>query len=110
MIEQLLEKCASQPNRNVQVEAIIHPDLDHTVLLNSTLGRELWFCVHHAGELNRESFVHFKLTRHLVHHHALIKAIAIENNIELPKDFGMAPSTQVIRREKQPASSHTSQS
>jgi hypothetical protein len=46
--------------------------------LPSTLGRELGFCTHHA-----------------IHHNALIKVIATWMKIEkqLPKGFGLAPST-----------------
>ncbi|ORX61515.1 hypothetical protein DM01DRAFT_1332113 [Hesseltinella vesiculosa] len=43
---------------------------------SSTFGRELWYCVMHA-----------------VHHFASIKAICIEQGLDLPQDFGLAPST-----------------
>ncbi|KAI8067943.1 hypothetical protein BC940DRAFT_319058 [Gongronella butleri] len=47
---------------------------------SSTFGRELWYCVMHA-----------------VHHFASIKAICIEHGLDLPDDFGLAPSTILHR-------------
>lgn len=44
--------------------------------LDSSLGRELHFALHHA-----------------VHHHAMLKAIAGEFGVEVPAEFGLAPST-----------------
>ncbi|KAI8053440.1 hypothetical protein BDF22DRAFT_733662 [Syncephalis plumigaleata] len=72
------EQCATISERQpVRVNAVINSAGTDTVPLWSTWGRELWFCTHHA-----------------VHHHALIKAIAVEFNITLPYTFGLAPSTQ----------------
>ena len=45
-------------------------------VLDSTLGREIFFATHHA-----------------IHHHAMIKAIAREHGYEPGDDFGKAPST-----------------
>ncbi|CAJ0883251.1 12568_t:CDS:2 [Entrophospora sp. SA101] len=60
-----------------RVDSIIDSDLSvNSIQLNSTYGRELWFCCHHA-----------------IHHYALIKVICIELNIQCPKNFGVAPST-----------------
>lgn len=45
-------------------------------VLDSTIGRELFFATHHA-----------------IHHQAMIKAIAAEHGAELDGEFGTAPST-----------------
>lgn len=47
-----------------------------TARLPSTLGRELFFAVHHA-----------------IHHHAMIHALAHGLGVSLPAGFGKAPST-----------------
>ncbi len=44
--------------------------------IDSTLVRELWFASHHA-----------------IHHNALLKPIAIAAGVDLPTEFGRAPST-----------------
>ncbi|KAF0552910.1 fk506-binding protein 5 [Gigaspora margarita] len=74
----ILSDCTSIPlNTIIDVSAIIDVEmLNSPVTLQSTYGRELWFCCHHA-----------------FHHYALIKAICIEQNIPYPQDFGIAPST-----------------
>ena len=53
--------------------------------LHSTIGRELGFGIHHA-----------------IHHLAMIKVIAIQQNIDnfLPDDFGRAPSTIEFLRQQ----------
>ncbi|CAG8471198.1 19745_t:CDS:2 [Dentiscutata erythropus] len=74
----ILSDCTSIPlNTVIDVSAIVDVEmLDGSLTLQSTYGRELWFCCHHA-----------------FHHYALIKAICIEQNIPCPQDFGLAPST-----------------
>ncbi|CAG8713535.1 9240_t:CDS:2, partial [Acaulospora morrowiae] len=52
--------------------------------VQSTYGRELWFCCHHA-----------------VHHYALIRVICIELKIPFPEDFGVAPSTLLYMEDKE---------
>ncbi|KAI9597331.1 hypothetical protein BDF19DRAFT_420740 [Syncephalis fuscata] len=77
-LAQRLEKYMLLPaTHSVGIRAIVNPAGKDSVLLWSTWGRELWFCVHHA-----------------VHHHALIKAIGVEFDIQLPSSFGLAPSTE----------------
>lgn len=49
------------------------PDIPFT----STLGRELWFVVHHA-----------------IHHAALIRVMCVEFDIPVSTDFGVAPATK----------------
>ena len=44
--------------------------------IDSTLLRELWFATHHA-----------------IHHNALLKPIASACGMDLPAEFGRAPST-----------------
>lgn len=55
-------------------------DNNYETQLQSTLGRELGFAAHHA-----------------IHHLAMVKIIATQSlgiaEVELPRDFGMAPST-----------------
>ncbi|CAO3616385.1 unnamed protein product [Cunninghamella blakesleeana] len=50
----------------------------------SSFGRELWYCCIHA-----------------IHHFASIKAICIESKIQLPEDFGVAPSTLIDHQQHQ---------
>ena len=52
---------------------VVDPGVDWS---RSTVGRELVFLVSHT-----------------VHHHALIALLLRQKNIEVPADFGMAPST-----------------
>ncbi|CAG8570741.1 11637_t:CDS:2 [Funneliformis caledonium] len=66
-----------QINTTVDSEMFMDP-----IPFQSTYGRELWFCCHHA-----------------IHHFALIRVICIEQNIEVPEDFGVAPSTLKKRYE-----------
>jgi hypothetical protein len=61
--------------RPVRVRVMIGDDGAEAELI-STLGRELAFAAHHA-----------------VHHHAMLKAIALEFGATLPPEFGKAPST-----------------
>lgn len=60
-------------NTPISIGTIVDEDPMH---LQSTYGRELWFCCHHA-----------------IHHYALIRVICIELKIPYPEDFGIAPST-----------------
>ncbi|KAJ1984942.1 hypothetical protein H4R33_004199 [Dimargaris cristalligena] len=83
LIEDLVEKLRKLENRTelpleapIQVQALIDGKSNYQLPLDSTLGRELWFCVHHA-----------------IHHYAMIKVVGAENDIQTAKDFGMAPST-----------------
>ncbi|KAK9729650.1 hypothetical protein K7432_000163 [Basidiobolus ranarum] len=61
----------------VRLLAIVNSTEDKESEFLSNYGRELWFCIHHA-----------------IHHHALIKVICIEHKIDIPEEFGVAPSTQ----------------
>lgn len=59
------------------VRVRVMPSSDgRTVVLQSTLGRELAFATHHG-----------------VHHHAMIRAIAAEHGCRVDDEFGTAPST-----------------
>lgn len=60
----------------IQLRATIEPEMSDGATLKSSYGRELWFCCLHA-----------------VHHFALIRAICVEQGVETPHDFGVAPST-----------------
>lgn len=62
-------------DRGVTIRVMLSGDGD-TADVPTTLGRELWFCAHHA-----------------IHHNAMIKAIAHEFGVEFDKGFGTAPST-----------------
>lgn len=74
----ILNDCTFIPlNTPIQVDATIDPEMSvEPILFQSTYGRELWFCCHHA-----------------IHHFASIKVICVERNIAVPEDFGAAPST-----------------
>ena len=61
--------------RAVTIRVMLSGD-GQTAEVPTTLGRELWFCAHHA-----------------IHHNAMIKAIAREGGVELPEGFGTAPAT-----------------
>jgi len=63
-------------NTPLQIDATVDSEMSDPVPLQSTYGRELWFCCHHA-----------------LHHFALIRVICAEQNIVVPEDFGVAPST-----------------
>ncbi len=65
----------------VHVSVLVSPD-EPEVQLASTLGRELWFAVHHG-----------------IHHLAMIKAIAAEVGVTMPGDLGRAPATVKHDRE-----------
>jgi len=49
-------------------------------ILQSSLGRELWFAAHHA-----------------VHHWAMVRVVAAEQSIGVDESFGVAPSTLLYR-------------
>ena len=49
---------------------------DSAAMLDSNVGRELAYCIGHA-----------------IHHYAVIRLICSEVGVEVPKDFGYAPST-----------------
>ncbi|RKP10893.1 hypothetical protein THASP1DRAFT_27317 [Thamnocephalis sphaerospora] len=53
-IDFLLHKLSSMRNisnlQTIRVEALVRADAQHSVALESTFGRELWFCTHHAGD------------------------------------------------------------
>lgn len=65
----------------VRVRVIIRPD-GTDALLGSTMARELAFATHHA-----------------IHHHAMIAAIAKHMALDVPADFGKAPSTVCHERD-----------
>ncbi|CAI2181175.1 8437_t:CDS:2 [Funneliformis geosporum] len=70
-------------NTPIQINATVDSEmLMDPIPLQSTYGRELWFCCHHA-----------------IHHFALIRVICTEQNIVVPEDFGVAPSTLKKRYE-----------
>ncbi|CAG8459134.1 22457_t:CDS:2 [Cetraspora pellucida] len=74
----IISDCTSIPlNTIIDLNATVDVDMSNGALsLQSTYGRELWFCCLHA-----------------IHHYALIKVICIEQNISCPRDFGLTPST-----------------
>jgi hypothetical protein len=45
-------------------------------MIDSNIGRELAYCIGHA-----------------IHHYAIVRLICNEVGVEVPKDFGYAPST-----------------
>jgi len=49
-------------------------------VLQSSLGRELWFAAHHA-----------------IHHWAMVRVVAAEQSIGADESFGVAPSTLIYR-------------
>lgn len=51
-------------------------DSKSTALIESNVGRELAYCIGHA-----------------IHHYAIVRLICSEVGVEVPKDFGYAPST-----------------
>ncbi len=66
--------------QSVNASFMLSSDIDDEMELESTIGRELGFCAHHA-----------------IHHLAMVKVIAIQTiglkEGELPENFGKAPST-----------------
>ncbi|GAA5908346.1 hypothetical protein JCM8208_000383 [Rhodotorula glutinis] len=67
----------------------LHATTPFEVEVGSSFARELWFASFHA-----------------VHHFALIRVIATEQGIEVPPEFGVAPSTLVHRKESDESSAH----
>ena len=65
----------TQINFPVRICAMVCGDGTETEI-DSTLIRELWFATHHA-----------------IHHNALLKPIAAACGLDLPAEFGRAPST-----------------
>jgi uncharacterized damage-inducible protein DinB len=68
-------------NLPVDIEVVTTQQGASSDPLRSSLGREVWFVVHHA-----------------IHHHAMIKVIAEEFGINVTSDFGLAPSTAFHRK------------
>ncbi|KAI9483751.1 MAG: hypothetical protein EXX96DRAFT_537060 [Benjaminiella poitrasii] len=62
--------------RELTLLATIDPNDKHKYTFHSSFGRELFYSNIHA-----------------IHHYASIKAICIEQDISMPYEFGMAPST-----------------
>ncbi len=56
-------------------------DHGNSPVTGSTYGREFVYAIAHA-----------------IHHYALVSVIARLMNVELPSDFGVAPSTVVYRK------------
>lgn len=76
-VEHLDERALRGP---VQIRVMLAGDGTEATL-DSSVGRELHFAFHHA-----------------VHHHAMMKAIALEFGVEPHAEFGVAPSTiQFVR-------------
>ncbi|KAI9254069.1 hypothetical protein BY458DRAFT_521370 [Sporodiniella umbellata] len=79
---ELQERTKQSMNSNTRLEqhlvlsATIDPKDNQTYQFNSSFGRELFYCCIHA-----------------IHHYASIKAICIELGLNVPSDFGVAPST-----------------
>jgi uncharacterized damage-inducible protein DinB len=65
--------------RAVRITAMLAPDLS-PVEFRSTLGRELSFVISHT-----------------IHHNAILGVFARSMNVEIPSDFGYAPSTVAHR-------------
>ncbi|ORY95491.1 hypothetical protein BCR43DRAFT_493081 [Syncephalastrum racemosum] len=63
-------------NTPLTLAATVDPSDDTKVEFSSTFDRELWYCCMHA-----------------IHHYASVKAICIENGLQVPHEFGTAPST-----------------
>ncbi|RIA88786.1 hypothetical protein C1645_773978 [Glomus cerebriforme] len=80
----IVNDCASILfNTPIQIDATVDSEmLMDPIPFQSTYGRELWFCCHHA-----------------IHHFALIRVICAEQNLVVPEDFGVAPSTLKRRDE-----------
>ncbi|CDS08391.1 hypothetical protein LRAMOSA09754 [Lichtheimia ramosa] len=57
--------------------------------MESSFERELWYCCMHA-----------------IHHYASIKAICIEHDIPVSKDFGVAPSTSLYHHQHHKMTGH----
>ncbi|KAJ8656429.1 hypothetical protein O0I10_007752 [Lichtheimia ornata] len=57
--------------------------------MESSFERELWYCCMHA-----------------IHHYASIKAICIEHNVPVSKEFGVAPSTTLYHHQHQKMTGH----
>ncbi|GAA5979607.1 hypothetical protein JCM10908_002981 [Rhodotorula pacifica] len=75
---------AVDPERAIRLTATTPVEVE----VSTTFARELWFASFHA-----------------VHHFALIRVIAAgELGVDVPKDFGVAPSTLVHRQEDGPPS------
>ncbi|GAA5886818.1 hypothetical protein JCM5296_006411 [Sporobolomyces johnsonii] len=73
---------AVEPERPVRLEAVTPV----VVEVGTTWARELWFASFHA-----------------VHHFALVRVIAVgELGLDVPPDFGVAPSTLVHRSQESP--------
>ncbi|CAB4408944.1 unnamed protein product [Rhizophagus irregularis] len=74
----IINDCTFIPfNTQIRVDVTVDSEmLMDPIPFQSTYGRELWFCCHHA-----------------IHHFALIRVICAEQNIVVPEDFGIAPST-----------------
>ncbi|KAJ1982460.1 hypothetical protein H4R34_001697 [Dimargaris verticillata] len=75
-LQVLHENSAVDFYQPVTVRAQINPQTEHQPELPSSLGRELWFCAHHA-----------------IHHYAMIKVLCLEFGVPTATDFGVAPST-----------------
>ena len=75
----MLQKIRQIDEQKVDSEIQVHfQDVNNNQLaMKSNFWRELHFVTHHA-----------------VHHMATIKIICANFDLELPKDFGVAPSTQ----------------
>ncbi|KAL0094734.1 hypothetical protein J3Q64DRAFT_1715664 [Phycomyces blakesleeanus] len=74
--ERLTATTSIDYNSPLTLHANIDPESSLKSHFVSSFGRELWFCCLHA-----------------IHHYATIKIICVESGIDVPEDFGMAPST-----------------
>lgn len=81
LIEQFNDKSPPTCENPVLVRCKASSGEAEESLIGSTLGREMVYCIIHA-----------------VHHYALIKIMAQIQGIELPQDFGVAPSTLAFQR------------
>ena len=64
----------------IQIRCAVSGDEGESPVVTSTIEREIMFCISHA-----------------IHHYALIGMMCGEMDIELPADFGVAPSTLHFR-------------
>lgn len=78
MLNDIVEKIATLTDEQLSNSIMLHNEEEGSVAVQSSLARELQYNVEHT-----------------IHHSALLKIgiISLENGIEIPMTFGVAPST-----------------
>lgn len=84
-LDQRLKKLSSEPDKSILIRSEIENDTTDLQWLASSCSRELQFLLSHS-----------------IHHHAIIATLPVCALLDLPPEFGIAPSTQ--RYEKQSTS------